>query len=164
MKATKINLSFILLTICTFSFSQKLPENCVWLSEKYVSNSIQNKNIKEDDLFPIEGFQTINGELYILTFKGELNRLNLAEYKNGKYEISNFCYLLNMKYISRQNVKKICNSKVYYTSTNDKIIVYICNGSQTRKIIFSNDIYNLRFSDIFKAKLFVNNKYKTNHR
>ena len=162
MKTNKINLISIILIISSFCYSQKLPENCVWLSEKYISNSIHNKNSKEVDLFPIEGFQTIDGVLHILTYKGELNKLNLVENKNGKYEIMNFCYLLNMKYIPKQNVKKICSSKVYYRSTNDKIIIYICDGRQTKKIIFSNDIHNLKFSDIFKAKLFVESKYKTN--
>ena len=70
-------------------------KNVAWIESDFANSIMDSKKVSGKYLFSIEGFQKINGHLFILTYHGELTKVNYRKITNG-YEIINFGYLINL--------------------------------------------------------------------
>ena len=104
-----------------------------WISERFALQIINKKNLQSKYIFPIVGFETHNGCLYILTYGGEIQPVATKTTKEGML-LSNFQYTINLSSWPKWQIEKYSKSKVYYQYVGDKIEVEIKTGKYTEHI------------------------------
>jgi hypothetical protein len=138
------------------------PTKC-WLPEKYV-NKVLNKDTIDCSklLIPIEGFEEIEKKMYMLTYKGELNSLQNIKIVQGsdtvKIQILGISGLINLKYISRDSLKKYASWKYYYTKINNDIMLEIVQQDKRKiEIKFISQFLDYQFKSIKETKAYLYN-------
>ena len=122
-----------------------------WISERFALQIIHKKNLQSKYIFPIVGFETHNGCLYILTYGGEMQPVATKTTKEGML-LSNFQYTINLSSWPKCQIEKYSKSKVYYQYVGDKIKVEIKTGDHTEHLFFTSDVYGSRFRNLLEFK------------
>lgn len=126
-------------------------KNIAWIAERFAEHIINDKKILGEDLFPIVGFQKVNGVLFIQTYGGELTKVVSRKTKNGTL-IDNFKYTINLQKWPERLIKKYNNVKVYYYFDKDKIHVLIRGNGVLKKYSYTSNIRDSRFQSILEIK------------
>lgn len=130
----------------------------VWLPEKYVE-SVVNKEVNAFEyLVPVESIVNPFDSCYLLTYKGELNPVQLKEvFINGqkKYELFNLYYLINLKYNSRERASSYSEAKVYFSRVGNKVLMEIIWKEKKEEVYFINEFDGYIFSDIKESKSYL---------
>jgi len=146
----KIYLSVIFLLCCHCSSCS----NCgkiAWIEERFANCIIDSGIIHCEYLFPIEGFERIQGNLYILTNGGELSRIQSKKTDEG-YLITNFEYLVNLQVWPEWLVERFAKLQLYYCLEDEKIILTVKDGHAIETYVFINDIRGSRFGSVLEIK------------
>ena len=122
-----------------------------WISERFALQIIHKKNLQSKYIFPIVGFETHNGCLYILTYGGEMQPVATKTTKDGML-LSNFQYTINLSSWPKCQIEKYSKSKVYYQYVGDKIKVEIKTGKYTEHLSFTSNVYGSRFRNLLEFK------------
>ena len=122
-----------------------------WISERFALQIIHKKNLQSKYIFPIVGFETHNGCLYILTYGGEMQPVATKTTKEGML-LSNFQYTINLSSWPKWQIEKYSKSKVYYQYVGDKIEVEIKTGKYTEHLSFTSNVYGSRFRNLLEFK------------
>lgn len=122
-----------------------------WISERFALQIIHKKNLQSKYIFPIVGFETHNGCLYILTYGGEMQPVATKTTKEGML-LSNFQYTINLSSWPKCQIEKYSKSKVYYQYVGDKIEVEIKTGKYTEHLSFTSNVYGSRFRNLLEFK------------
>ncbi len=122
-----------------------------WISERFALQIINKKNLQSKYIFPIVGFETHNGCLYILTYGGEIQPVATKTTKEGML-LSNFQYTINLSSWPKWQIEKYSKSKVYYQYVGDKIEVEIKTGKYTEHLSFTSNVYGSRFRNLLEFK------------
>ena len=122
-----------------------------WISERFALQIIHKKNLQSKYIFPIVGFETHNGCLYILTYGGEMQPVATKTTKEGML-LSNFQYTINLSSWPKCQIEKYSKSKVYYQYVGDKIKVEIKTGKYTEHLSFTSNVYGSRFRNLLEFK------------
>ncbi|MBR1428109.1 MAG: hypothetical protein IJ582_03630 [Prevotella sp.] len=122
-----------------------------WISERFALQIIHKKNLQSKYIFPIVGFETHNGCLYILTYGGEMQPVATKTTKDGML-LSNFQYTINLSSWPKCQIEKYSKSKVYYQYVGDKIEVEIKTGKYTEHLSFTSNVYGSRFRNLLEFK------------
>ena len=122
-----------------------------WISERFALQIIHKKNLQSKYIFPIVGFETHNGCLYILTYGGEIQPVATKTTKEGML-LSNFQYTINLSSWPKWQIEKYSKSKVYYQYVGDKIEVEIKTGKYTEHLSFTSNVYGSRFRNLLEFK------------
>lgn len=122
-----------------------------WISERFALQIIHKKNLQSKYIFPIVGFETHNGCLYILTYGGEMQHVATKTTKEGML-LSNFQYTINLSSWPKCQIEKYSKSKVYYQYVGDKIEVEIKTGKYTEHLSFTSNVYGSRFRNLLEFK------------
>lgn len=129
-----------------------------WLPEKYVNAVLAGKKDASKFLIPVEGFEKPFGNGYILTYKSELNTMQLNKIKvNGriKYRIPYLSYYINMMYSPKALVDRLSHSTHYLSLTNGKVLLEIIGVKTKEEIYFINGIRGYKFKSIEDGKRFL---------
>ena len=122
-----------------------------WISERFALQIIHKKNLQSKYIFPIVGFETHNGCLYILTYGGEMQPVATKTTKEGML-LSNFQYTINLSSWPKCQIEKYSKSKVYYQYVGDKIEVEIKTGKYSEHLSFTSNVYGSRFRNLLEFK------------
>ena len=122
-----------------------------WISERFALQIIHKKNLQSKYIFPIVGFETHNGCLYILTYGGEMQPVATKTTKEGML-LSNFQYTINLSSWPKCQIEKYSKSKVYYQYVGDKFEVEIKTGKYTEHLSFTSNVYGSRFRNLLEFK------------
>ena len=132
----------------SFSFNH---DRIAWIEERFANCIIDSGIINCEYLFPIEGFERIQGDMYILTNGGELNRIQSKKTDEG-YLITNFEHLVNLQEWPKWLVEKYTKSQIYYSFENEKIILTVKGEHTSEKYYFIHNINGSRFGSILEIK------------
>ena len=132
----------------SFSFNH---DRIAWIEERFANCIIDSGIINCEYLFPIEGFERIQGDMYILTNGGELNRIQSKKTDEG-YLITNFEYLVNLQVWPKWLVGKYSKSQVYYCFEKDKIILTVKGERTSERYSFINNVRGSHFGSILEIK------------
>lgn len=152
------------LLFCFTSFGNCQKSNKCWLPEEYVKKVLnKDTNGCSKLLIPIEGFEEIEKKMYLLTYRGELNPLqNIKLVQEGdtvKNQILDIMYLINLKYISRDSLKKYASWQYYYSLINNDIMLEIIKQNNKQIIIkFISQIPGYQFRSIRETKSYLHNQ------
>lgn len=143
---------FLLVSVltCCCSFSSNY-DKIAWIEERFANCIIDSGIIHREYLFPIEGFERIQGDLYILTNGGELNRVQSKLTDEGNL-ITNFEYLVNLQVWPKWMVEKYAKSQLYYIIEEDKIKLTVESDHITESYVFITDIRGSHFGSILEIK------------
>jgi hypothetical protein len=130
-----------------------------WLPEKYV-NSLLKKDINFIQyLSPIEGFESPFNNGYVLTYKGELNPINVKKIiHNGqiKYKLPAYFYsYFNLFENSKEFVDKLRTSTVFISKHQNRLLLEIIAKNSTEKIYFIDRVENYKFKNIRDSKRYL---------
>lgn len=140
----------ILLLFGHYSFSSN-HDRIAWIEERFANCMIDSGIIQCEYLFPINGFEFIQGKMYILTYGGELSRVQSKKTDNG-YLITNFEHLVNLQEWPKWLVEKYTKSQIYYSFENEKIILTVKGEHTSEKYYFIHNINGSRFGSILEIK------------
>ena len=147
----------------TTCYSQTHTKYDAWLSREYVNTVV---NSECDDvakyLLPVEGFMTSGDSIYMLTYRGELSLLsgaNLIEIKENKYQINNFHYYINLKYVPREKASVYSNSKVYLTKRDNQLLLEFIWENKTDSYFFISRYKDYAFTDIIDSQNYLLETY-----
>ncbi len=126
-------------------------ERKAWIEERFMNSIVDSSVIHNEYLFPIVGFECINGYLYIQTCGGELSRIQSKKTHDG-YLITNFRYLINLQAWPDSIVEKYAKSKICYKIENEKIILTVKGERETEVYIFTSNVKESRFKSILEIK------------
>ena len=144
-------LLFVIFLFCSqFSFSSNYGR-IAWIEERFVNCIVDSGVIHSEYLFPIDGFERIQGEMYILTYGGELIRIQSKKTNEG-YLITNFDYLINIQVWPKWLVEKYSKSQIYYNFDNDKILLTIKGNNEIERYSFISSIRGSRFGSLLEIK------------
>jgi hypothetical protein len=144
----------VLLASCYLGGKAQESETA-WLPISYVNAMLSNDSLANKYLYPIEGFEYHNEVLYILTYGGELSPVLIDTVYNAgkrKDQLLNIQYLLNMKYIPKEDVVRLSNAIIYLSYPNDYIMVEIVEKDKCDSIYFVNNISDQKFTKIRESK------------
>lgn len=126
-------------------------DRIAWIEERFANCIIDSGIIHREYLFPIDGFECIQGEMYILTYGGELSRVQSKETDDG-YLITNFEHLINLQVWPNWLVEKYGKSQIYYNFENENIILTIKGKHILERYRFINEVRGSRFGSILEIK------------
>lgn len=147
----------ILLVLIAYIYvgCQAQESGTAWLPKSYVDAMLLKDSLASKYLYPIEGFESHNEVLYILTYKGELNPVKIkTTYDAGKEkdQLLDIQYYLNMKYVPKEEVQRLSKANIYLSYLDDKFMVEIIENEKCDTIYFVNKIFNQKFITIREAK------------
>lgn len=129
-----------------------------WLPEKYVNAVLAKDTNANNYLIPVEGFESLDNNTYILMYRGELNPLKTEKTMiegREKFKLLNLQYFVNLKYNSKELVDRISKADVYYSFNGERLLLEIVEKGKTEEIYFINQIDGYQFRSIKDAKKFL---------
>ncbi len=144
----------ILVAISSLKCSSQ-PNLNAWLPEQYVKAIKANDTSSYKYLMPIEGFESFDKTPHILMYRGEINPVKTKKViidGKEKYQLLNLQYYVNLKYNSKEWVKRLSNATIYIAKHEDKLHLEIIEKDKREDIYFIDRVDGYEFKTIREAK------------
>ena len=138
--------------------------NKCWLPEEYVNKVLNRDTLGCSKLLiPIEGFEEIEGKMYLLTYLGELSPLQTNKLTQVGDTLINqilgIQYLINLQYISMDSLEEYASWQYSYLMIKENIILEIIKRDNKKiRTKFIDQIPGYQFKSIDKTKSFLFNQ------
>jgi len=155
------NIFLIILVAFSSLKCSSQPNLNAWLSEQYVKAIKANDTSSYKYLIPVEGFESFDKAPHILMYRGEINPVKTKKVTIGgkeKYQLLNLQYYVNLKYNSKEWVRRLSNATIYISKYADKLLLEVIEKDKSEEIYFIDRVDGYEFKTIREAKKHLENK------
>lgn len=142
-------LLFVLVWCSSIGFSQ--GRKMAWIEKRFADAIMERKEIVSEYLFPIIGFEKEGEDLYILTYGGDLQPIQIRE-KGRRKEIIDIEETINIQEWPLDLVKEFDSSTVLVEERNNTINVTIITNKKIYKLSFINSLNGNNFSTLLEMQ------------
>ncbi len=127
-------------------------KNGAWIEEKFASNIMERKVICEKHLFPIVGFEFEDGNMYVLSYGGELQPILIEGEESRWGRIINFESTINTQEWPDKMVRRYRNADYLIKIGQDTIVVMINLSGKQEIYRYISNLNGSRFKSIVEIK------------
>jgi len=145
-------LFFVLVFISFVNSGLAQLKDGAWIEEKFASDIMERKNINGTHLFPIVGFEFGEGNMYVLTYGGELQPVTIVYKKNNIGQIVDFESTINTQEWPEIMVNKYRQADCTIKIEKDVIVLTILCAGKKETYRFISNLDGSRFKTILEMK------------
>ncbi|WP_143010112.1 hypothetical protein [Prevotella communis] len=147
----KVAIIIIILCSCINSCKCQV-KNGAWIEERFALDIMERKVVNGTYLFPIVGFEKIDGNLFVLTYGGESHPITISNEKEDVGQIIDFAFAINTQEWPKDSIEKYSKADYFIKVEENVIELTVACSEKKEKYRYIGRFGDSRFKSILEIK------------
>lgn len=147
----KVAIIIIILCSCINSCKCQV-KNGAWIEERFALDIMERKVVNGTYLFPIVGFEKIDGNLFVLTYGGESQPITISNKEEDVGQIIDFAFAINTQEWPKDSIEKYSKADYFIKVEENVIELTVACSEKKEKYRYLGRFGDSRFKSILEIK------------